>query len=277
MKSPKPKKQHRPQILPLWLWAKMERNAPGGTGTDGEGRDVSTLDLTGLQEDLIKAVYESGTPVIVILVNGRPLSIEWISENVPGIVEAWNCGEQGGNAIADVLFGDYNPSGRLPVTIPRTVGQLPSYYNFPSSKGVTFVRGYANGPKTPLYVFGFGLSYTTFEYSNLSITPQESGPEGEFHVSLDLSNTGTRTGAEVVQLYIHDEISSVTRPIKELRGFEKVALNPGEKKRVEFTLGPEHLSFFDQNLNKVVEPGTFAVMVGSSSNDIKLKGIIKVR
>jgi beta-glucosidase len=254
-----------------------ERRAPKGTGTDGEGFDIANLDLTGMQEDLVKAVYETGTPVIVILINGRALSVRWISEKVPGIIEAWNCGEQGGNAIADVLFGDYNPSGRLPVTIPRNVGQLPAYYNFSPTKAHVFQRGYIDVPNSPLYEFGFGLSYTTFGYSNLSITPSVNGPDGEFHISLDVTNTGTRSGAEVVQLYINDVIGSVTRPVKELKGFEKVMLNPGEKKNVTFTITSEQLSFLDQNLNRIVEPGTFAVMVGSSSNDIRLKGEFEVK
>jgi len=249
--------------------------------TDGEGYDVASLDLTGLQEELIKAVYKTGTPTIVVLINGRPLSIRWTAENVPVILEAWNCGEQGGNAIADILFGDFNPCGRLPITVPRHSGQLPAYYNYKPSKKYWINEGwgdaYADMPATPLWEFGFGLSYTSFEYSNLTITPKESASEGEFKVSLDVTNKGSRSGAEVVQLYINDVISSVTRPVKELKGFEKVMLNPGEKKRVEFTLTPEHLSFLDQDLHRVVEPGTFSVMVGSSSENIRLKGEFEVK
>ena len=254
-----------------------ERRAPNGKGTDGEGRDVSTLDLTGLQEELLKAVYNTGTPTIVILINGRPLSIRWAAENVPAIVEAWNCGEKGGQALADILFGDCNPSGRLPITVPRNVGQLPMYYNFSHAKAHRMDEGYVDASLTPLFEFGFGLSYTSFEYSNLSITPEENGPEGKFKISLDVTNTGNRPGAEVVQLYVSDIISSVTRPVKELKGFEKIMLNAGEKKKVEFSLTPEHLSFLDQNLKRVVEPGMFDVMVGSSSEDIRLKGEFEVK
>jgi beta-glucosidase len=254
-----------------------EREAPDGKGTDGEGSDISTLDLTGIQEDLVRVVYETGTPTIVVLTNGRPLSIRWIAENVPAIVEAWNCGEQGGNAIADILFGDYNPSGRLPITIPRNVGQLPVYYNYMPSKAYMLQEGYVDISSTPLFEFGYGLSYTSFEYSNLDIIPKENGPEGDFLISLDVTNTGSRPGAEVVQLYINDVISSVNTPVKELQGFDKVMLNPGEKKKVEFKLKPEQLSFIDQNLKWVVEPGTFAVMIGSSSENIRLKGEFEVK
>jgi len=245
--------------------------------TDGEGRDVANLDLTGLQEDLVKAVYETGTPTVVVLINGRPLSIRWTAEHVPAILEAWNCGEKGGNAVADVLFGDYNPSGRLAITFPRHVGQLPVYYNYKPSKASRMRRGYVDMSATPLFEFGYGLSYTKFEYNNLQITPQEIGPAGEVNISVDVSNIGDREGKEVVQLYINDIISSVSTPIRELKGFEKIALKPGEKKTVKFKLTSEHLSFLDQHLEPVVEPGTFDIMVGSSCEDIRLKGSFTVR
>jgi beta-glucosidase len=254
-----------------------ERRAPKRAGTDGEGLDVESLDLTGLQEELIEAVYKSGTPTIVVLINGRPLSIRWAAKNVPAIIETWNCGEKGGQALADILFGDCNPSGRLSVTVPRSAGQLPMYYNYTHSKAVRMRDGYIGMDLTPLFPFGYGLSYTSFAYSNLSVTPKENGCEGEFQVSLDVSNTGTLSGAEVVQLYINDFVSSVTRPVKELKGFEKVLLNPGEKKRVQFTLSPEQLCFLNQDLNWIVEPGMFSVMVGSSSEDIRLKGEFEVK
>jgi beta-glucosidase len=232
--------------------------------TNGEGYDVASLDLTGLQEDLIKTVYSTGKPVVMVLINGRPLSIRWAAENIPAIVEAWNCGEQGGKAVADILFGDFNPEGHLPITFPRHSGQLPVYYNYKPSKEHWIKDGwgeaYVDMPATPLWEFGFGLSYTNFEYSNLVIKPEENGPEGEFLVSLEVTNAGKRYGAEVVQLYIKDIVSSVTRPVKELKGFEKVKLNPGETKKVEFILGPEQLSFLDRNLNRVVEPGAFEVL-----------------
>ncbi|MFC1542156.1 glycoside hydrolase family 3 C-terminal domain-containing protein, partial [Candidatus Latescibacterota bacterium] len=257
-----------------------EWGTEGKKGTNGEGYDVASLDLTGLQEDLVKAVYETGTPTVVVLINGRPLSIRWIAENVPSIVEAWIPGEQGGTAVADILFGDYNPSGRLPITVPRHVGQLPSYYNYKPSKKHWIERGwgkaYADMSALPLYEFGFGLSYTTFEYSNLRIEPKETGPAGEIKISMEVKNTGDREGAEVVQLYINDVISTVTTPVKELKGFEKITLNSGEQKTVMFTLTPEHLSLLDRNLECVVEPGTFEVMVGSSSEDIRLTGNFEI-
>jgi beta-glucosidase len=245
-----------------------------GGVTNGEGHDMANLDLTGRQEELLKAVYATGTPTIVVLINGRPLSIRWASENVPAIVEAWMCGEQGGNAIADVLFGDYNPGGKLPITIPRSVGQFPFYYNCSITKEDA---KYVDMPGTPLYEFGFGLSYTTFEYSNLNILPKEINNEGNVEITLDVKNTGSIKGDEVVQLYINDIISSTSKPVKELKGYEKVSLEPGEKKSVKLTLSPEELSLFDRDMNFVVEPGTFEVMVGSSSNDIKLKGEFEVK
>jgi beta-glucosidase len=240
--------------------------------TNGEGKDAATLELTGLQKDLVKAVYETGTPTVVVLINGRPLAIRWIAENAPAIVEAWMCGEQGGNAVADVLFGDYNPSGRLSITVPRHAGQLPVYYNYNPSKTSRVRRGYIDMSGKPLFEFGYGLSYTKFEYSNLQITPQKTGPAGTRYVSVDVKNTGDRKGQEVVQLYINDIISSVSTPVKELEGFEKITLEPGEKETVKFTLTPYQLSLLDRNMNRVVEPGTFKIMVGRSSEDIRLKG-----
>jgi beta-glucosidase len=245
-----------------------------GGVTNGEGHDVSSLDLTGMQEELLKAVYATGTPTVVVLINGRPLSIRWAAENIPAIVEAWMCGEQGGSAIADVLFGDYNPGGKLPVSVPRTVGQYPFYYNHSATKeGARYI----DMPATPLYEFGFGLSYTTFEFSNLKITPEEINTAGDVEITLDVKNTGTVKGDEVVQLYINDVISSTSKPVKELKGYERISLEPGEKKTVKLNLLPEDLSLFDRNMNFVVEPGTFEVMIGNSSSDIKLKGAILVK
>ncbi len=252
-----------------------------GKETNGEGNDVANLDLTGMQEMLLKAVYATGTPVVAVLINGRPLSIRWTAENVPAIVEAWMCGEEGGTAIADILFGDYNPEGRLPITVPRHSGQLPVYYNYMPSKEYWIKKGYSRAyvdmSPLPLYEFGFGLSYTTFQYSNLQIMPQELGPAGEVVVSVDVTNTGKRYGREVVQLYIDDVISSMVTPIKELRGFEKISLAPSETKTVTFNLRHEHLSFLDKHLEPVVEPGVFEIMVGSSCEDIRLKGKFEVK
>jgi beta-glucosidase len=253
-----------------------------GKKTDGEAFDVASLDLTGYQEELLKAVYATGTLTVAVLVNGRPLSIRWTAANIPAILEAWNCGEQGGNAVADILFGDYNPGGRLPITFPRHSGQLPVYYNYLPSKEFWIENGWGN-PRyvdmsaNPLYEFGFGLSYTSFEYSNLRITPEETGPAGDVYVSADVQNTGKTDGDEVVQLYINDVISSLSTPLKELKGFEKISLAPGEKKTVKFRLSPGDLSFLDRNLEPVVEPGLFEVMVGSSSADIRLEGEFVVK
>jgi beta-glucosidase len=241
--------------------------------TNGEPNGVASLDLTGLQEDLLEAVHSTGKPTIVVLINGRALSIRWAAENSPAIVEAWNCGEQGGNAVADVLFGDYNPGGKLPVTVPRHVGQLPVYYNHSKNKWDKYV----DMPATPLYEFGYGLSYTAFEYSNLQILPNEINTDGEVHITLDVKNSGRMKGDEVVQLYINDLISSVTTPIKELKGFSRISIEPGETKTVKFKLLPEDLTLFDKNMNEVVEPGEFEVMLGSSSEDIRLKGKFEVK
>jgi beta-glucosidase len=247
-------------------------------GTDGEHKDVANLDLTGLQQDLIKAVHSTGTPTIVVLINGRPLSTRWAAENVPAIVEAWIPGERGGDAIADVLFGDYNPSGRLAITIPRHSGQLPMYYNYtPAKRRVVEYDwlGYVDMPSSPLYEFGFGLSYTQFEYSNLEIHQENMGIDSDVFVSVDVENTGHRPGQEVVQLYINDVISTVVTPYIELKGFEKISLEPGEKTTVRFTLTPGDLSFINTDMRSVVEPGRFDVMVGRSCEDIKLKGSFK--
>ncbi|RJP23781.1 MAG: beta-glucosidase [Candidatus Omnitrophota bacterium] len=253
-----------------------EWRAPNKKGTNGEGYDVASLDLTGMQEELVKAVYATDTPTVVVLINGRPLSIRWIAEQIPAIVEPWICGEQGGHAVADVLFGDYNPSGRLPVTIPRHVGQLPCYYNHKPSKQYWITHGwgkpYADMPATPLYEFGYGLSYTKFEYSNLQIHPPKTGPAGSVQVRVDVKNIGERAGAEVVQLYLNDPISTVVTPVKELKGFEKISLQPGEKKTAQFTLTSDHLALLNRHLEWVVEPGEFLVMVGASSEDIRLEG-----
>jgi beta-glucosidase len=252
-----------------------------GERTNGEGNDIASLDLTGFQEELLKAVHATGTPTIAVLINGRPLSIRWTAENIPVILEAWMCGEEGGNAIADVLFGDYNPGGRLPITFPRHSGQLPVYYNYMPSKEYWVKTGYGKPyvdmSALPLYPFGFGLSYTSFEYSNLQVTPKQIGPAGEIFISADVRNIGKREGSEVVQLYFDDVISSMSTPVKELAGFEKVSLASGETKTVKFKLTPEQLSFLDRNLEPVVEPGIFKVMVGSSSEDIRLKGEFEVK
>jgi beta-glucosidase len=247
--------------------------------TDGEGHDVASLDLTGVQEDLVRAVYETGTPTVVVLVNGRPLSTRWTAEHVPAIVEAWRPGERGGEAVADVLFGDYNPSGRLAITIPRHVGQLPAYYNYKPAKAYwmrDLKRGYVDMPATPLYPFGYGLSYTQYEYRNLRIDPPQIHPEGTARVSMEVKNTGDRSGTETVQLYIHETAGPVATPVKQLRGFARVDLTPGETKNVTLTLTPEDLQLLDRDMHWRVVPGDFEIMVGKSSEDLPLKGVLKV-
>jgi len=251
--------------------------------TDGEGYDVASLDLTGEQEDLVEAVVQTGKPTVVVLINGRPLSVRWIAEHVSAIVEAWEPGERGGQAVARILFGDDNPSGRLAITVPRSVGQLPVYYNYKPSKaywlsrGWTHVPGYADMPGTPLYPFGYGLSYTEFKYSNLRIEPVQIYTGGNARVSVDVENTGKLAGVETVQLYLHERFAPVATPVKQLRGFERVALSPGEKKNVTFTLGPEDLQLLNSHMRWVVVPGTFDVMIGKSSADIAVQGSLQVK
>jgi beta-glucosidase len=226
--------------------------------------DRDSLDLLGSQDDLVKATLATGKPVIVFLQHGRPNSISYIAENVPAILDGWYLGQEGGTAVADVLFGDYNPGGKLPITVPRSVGQLPDYYyQKPSAK-----RGFLGTSIKPLFPFGWGLSYTNFKYDNLRLAPNAIGPQGTTAVSVDVTNTGKVAGAEVAQLYIHDEVSSVTRPIKELRGFHRVTLDPGKTETITFTLGPDELSFLDREMHRVVEPGSFDIMVGGNSVDL---------
>jgi beta-glucosidase len=257
------------------------RNQP--PPTDGEGYDVATLDLTGVQEDLVRAVQATGTPVILVLINGRPLSVRWEADHVPAIVEAWEPGERGGEAVADVVFGDYNPSGRLAITVPRSVGQLPAYYNYKPSKsywidgGWTHDKGYVDMPGTPLYPFGYGLSYTHFQYSNIRVDPPHIGTEGNAHVSVDVENSGKRTGVETVQLFLHERFAPVSTPVKQLRGFERVAIEPGQKKTVSFTLTPEDLKLLDRDMRWIVAPGTFDVMIGKSSAEIAMQGTLEVK
>jgi beta-glucosidase len=226
--------------------------------------DRDNLDLLGNQDDLVKAMLGLGKPVVVMLQHGRPNSINYIAENVPAILDGWYLGQAGGTAVADVLFGDYDPGGKLPITVPRNVGQLPDYYyQKPSAK-----REYLGSTVLPLYPFGFGLSYTTFAFANVRLAPDTIGPEGETTVSVDVTNTGKVRGDEIAQLYIRDEVSSVTRPVKELRGFRRITLDPGQTQTVTFKLGFDQLSFLNRDMHRVVEPGTFKIMVGGNSVDL---------
>jgi beta-glucosidase len=251
--------------------------------TDGEGYDIASLDLTGAQEDLVKAVQATGTPVVLVLVNGRPLSIRWEAAHLPAIVEAWEPGERGGEAVADVLFGDYNPSGRLAITIPRSSGQLPDYYDYKPSKsywigqGWTHDRGYVDMPGTPLYPFGYGLSYTPFRYSNLRVDPAQIAHGGTAKVMVDVQNVGNRPGTETVEMYLDERYAPVSLPVEQLRGFERVTINPGETKTVTMTIRPEDLMLLDRDMLWKVVPGIFDVMIGNSAEDIALRGSLEVR
>jgi len=228
--------------------------------------DRDSLDLLGRQNDLVKAIVETGKPTIVVLIGGRALSINYIAEKVPAIFEGWYLGQETGTAVADVLFGDYNPAGKLPITIPRNVGQIPSYYyHKPTAR-----RGYLFSDKEPLFAFGHGLSYTTFKYANLRVSPDKTGPQGQATVTVDVTNTGKMAGDEIVQMYIRDEVSSVTRPVKELKGFTRIHLKPGETKTVQMPVTPDKLSFLNEDMKRVVEPGTFSIMVGPSSRSEQL-------
>jgi beta-glucosidase len=239
-----------------------------------EANNRAFLGLPGAQEGLVRAVQATGKPIIVVLMGGRPLAISAFAETVPAIMHAWYLGTEMGNALADVLFGDANPSGKLPVTMPRTVGQLPLYYNYkntgrPPVADQKYTSKYIDVPWTPLYPFGHGLSYTTFGYRNLRLSTATMRPGDTLVVSVDVTNTGDRAGDEVVQLYIRDEVGSVTRPVKELRGFRRVTLRPGETQSVSFALGASDLAFHDSALDLVVEPGFFRVFVGTSSERLE--------
>jgi beta-glucosidase len=239
----------------------------------GEASSRSNIDLPGRQKELVKAIYETGTPLVLVLMNGRPLTISWEAEHIPAILETWFLGVQSGNAIADVLFGDANPSGKLPVTFPRSVGQIPLYYYHkktgrPFMEMDKFTSKYLDVPNTPLFAFGYGLSYTTFSYSNLTVNPARIGLNDSTIVSVTLRNTGEREGDEVMQLYVQDVVGSVTRPVKELKAFRRITLRPGQAKAVQFILRPSELAFYNLKMQRVVEPGAFKVYVGGNSVDV---------
>lgn len=238
----------------------------------GEGKGKMNLDLEPAERELLEAVHSTGTPVILVLMNGRPLTINWSVENVSAILETWYAGEFSGDAIADVLFGDYNPSGRLPITFPKSVGQLPMFYNHKPS----FSAAYVDGDAKPLFPFGYGMSYTTFQYSNLKLSKSEITQNEFVKVSVDIKNTGKMEGADVVQLYINDIVSSLVTPVIELKGFKKVYLQPNETRNIEFVLTPDEFSLWNIEMERVVEPGAFSIMIGHSCENIALTDTLHV-
>lgn len=245
--------------------------------TVGESMSRTSLDLPGRQQQLLQALEETGKPLVIVLVNGRPLSINWANRYADGILETWFANSLVGKAVAGTLFGDYNPGGKLPITFPKTVGQIE--LNFPYKRGSQLDQ--AEGRDTqvhgPLYPFGYGLSYTTFEYTNLKIAPREQRAGGSIEVSVDVTNTGSRRGDEVVQLYLQDKVSSVTTYEYDLRGFERVSIEPGQTRTVAFTLRPDDMALLDRHNEWTVEPGEFEIMVGSSSADIRLRGAVTIK
>jgi beta-glucosidase len=259
--------------------SKIEFPKPGRTrgyrspeSDTGEGQTRATLGLLGVQQDLLKELKATGKPLVVVLIHGRAMTVNWLAANSDAVVDAWFPGEAGGTAVADVLFGDYNPGGKLAVSVPKHVGQLPIYYyrKYPGKKFVEM-------DGEPLYSFGFGLSYTTFAYSDLRVQPEQIDKSGRAVVSVDVTNTGKMAGDEVVQLYIRDQIASVVRPPRELKGFRRIHLAPGQTKRVAFEVGDAELCFVNASVQWVVEPGDFEVMIGRGSSDIVLKGKLTVK
>ncbi len=238
----------------------------------GENRDRSRLDLPGIQREFLEELFKLGKPVVLVLINGRPLALGDIFNKCDAVIEAWFPGEEGGNAIAEILFGKYNPSGRLPLSIPKHVGQIPVYYN----RKPTSMHNYVFMDSEPLYPFGYGLSYTSYEYTGMIIYPRKIHPGGYLKIGFKIKKTGDIGGYEVAQLYIHREYATVTRPEKELKGFVKVYLDPGEEKNIVFTLYAEQLAFYDRDMNLVVEPGTYDILIGRSSKDIILKDSFKI-
>jgi beta-glucosidase len=244
----------------------------------GEAKSKSNLHLSGVQEELIKELQKTGKPIVILINAGRPLVIDWIADNMPTIVYTWWLGSEAGNAIADVLFGDYNPSGKLPMSFPRTEGQIPIYYNHfntgrpaPDENITNYVSAYIDLKNSPKFPFGYGLSYTTFEYSDLKLSKKTMKNTETITVSVNIKNTGSVKGVEVVQLYLRDKVGSVVRPIIELKDFQKITLNRGETKTIQFTIDNQKLSFYNNALEFGSEPGDFDLMIGSSSADIRLK------
>jgi len=245
--------------------------------TTGETRDSVDLRLPGVQEELAKAILATGKPVAVVLVNGRPFAIPWLDESANAILEAWLPGEEGGRAIADVLFGEVNPGGKLPITIPRHVGQVPIFYNYkPSGMRSNWYVDYVSEKVTPLYPFGHGLSFTSFVYSDLFINKKQVAGGESVDISLKVINNGPVIGDEVVQLYIRDEFASTPRPVKELKGYVRLTLQPDQACTITFHLPADQLAFYDEDLNLILEPGKIEVMIGSSSEDIRLCDVFEI-
>jgi beta-glucosidase len=245
----------------------------------GEGRSRTQLDLPGLQQELLEEIHKINPHIVLVLMNGRPLALEWAADKIPSIVETWHLGSESGNAIAQVLYGDYNPSGKLPMTFPRNVGQVPIYYNYkntgrPNNPGqdLVFWSHYNDSPNEPLYPFGFGLSYTSFSYSNLRLSDDSFGKGGKIQLMVDVKNTGNVTGKETVQMYIRDLVASISRPVRELKGFEQVELKAGETKTLTFTIDEKSIGFYNNEGDWITEPGEFQVFIGGSSlADLSLK------
>ena len=240
----------------------------------GEGRSRTKLDLPGFQQELLEEIAKINSNIVLVLMNGRPLVLNWADENIPAIVEAWHLGTESGSAIAQVLYGDYNPSGKLPMSFPRSVGQMPLYYNYKNTgrpgaegrdAGSVFWSHFGDEKNTPLYPFGYGLSYSSFEYSKVEMSSDELNFNSSITVSVNVKNTGKVTGKEVVQLYIKDHFASVTRPVRELKGFELIELDPAESRKVSFTINPELLKFYSAQKKWEAEPGQFSVFIGTNS------------
>lgn len=254
-----------------------EKSGLDPSATSGEARDRADLGLPGVQQELLEAVHATGTPVVLVVLSGRPLALKWAAAHVPAILMAWVPGQEGGRAVASVLFGDEAPGGRLPISMPRSVGQVPIYYYHKPSGGRSHWLGdYVEESTSPLFPFGYGLTYTTFDYTNLRIDPAEVDGNGQVRISVDVTNKGARAGDEVVQLYVHDAESAITRPVKQLVGFQRVTLEPGQACTVSFTLRLSQLAFLNREMELVVEPGTIEVMVGSSAEEIRVQGAFRI-
>jgi len=249
----------------------------------GEAKSRSSLQLPGVQEELVKAIAATGKPLVVLINAGRPLIFNWTADHVPAILYTWWLGSEAGNAIADVLFDDYNPSAKLPMSFPVAEGQIPIYYNHfntgrpaTSDKNRYYRSSYLDISIYPKYEFGYGLSYTTFNYSNLQLSKKKMTGAETIEVSMSLTNTGKFAGEEVVQLYLRDKFASAVRPVKELKDFKKIKLQPGESKTIRFTINKEKLSFYNSKIEWVAEPGEFELMIGSSSRDIRLTDVFEL-